>query len=190
MGKSNFAGPAAQARRGASWAASWALPQPTPMGCVFPSTMHLRGLSSWAGSGAAGLHQEQKARRGVKHPKGAGARVPESCQAVASAHQALLCEGEALELWRRGPRGPPAWAPRPWRPDMGGDCRPRLRPGPGERSGNPMPLMDLCASLWAGNLRLRWKQGLLLNHFVKPSRIPRGPSNSSVSLTSQRHLGS
>ena len=27
-------------------------------------------------------------------------------------------------------------------------------------------------------------------HFVKPSRVPRGPSNSSVSLTSQRHLGS
>lgn len=120
---------------------------------------------SWAGSGAAQLHQEQKARRGVKHPEGARARVPESCQAVASAHQALLCEGEALELWRRGPRGPPAWAPRPWRADMGGDCRPRLRPGPGgERSRNPMPLMDLGASLWVGNLRLRWKRGLVLNN--------------------------
>ena len=29
-----------------------------------------------------------------------------------------------------------------------------------------------------------------LFHFVKPSGVPRGPSNSSVSLTSQRHLGS
>ncbi|XP_069413128.1 collagen alpha-1(I) chain-like [Ovis canadensis] len=58
---------------------------------------------SWAGSGVAGLHQQQKARRGVKHPEGAGARVPESCQAVASAHQAFLCEGEALELWRVAP---------------------------------------------------------------------------------------
>ena len=29
-----------------------------------------------------------------------------------------------------------------------------------------------------------------LFHFVKPSGAPRGPSNSSVSLTSQRHLGS
>lgn len=46
------------------------------------------------------MHQQQKARRGVKHPEGAGARVPESCQAVTSAHQAFLCEGEALELWR------------------------------------------------------------------------------------------
>lgn len=27
-----------------------------------------------------------------------------------------------------------------------------------------MPLMDLGASLWVGNLRLRWKRGLVLNN--------------------------
>lgn len=40
-------GPPARARRGASWA----VPQPTPMGCVFLSTMHLCGL--WPPAGPA-----------------------------------------------------------------------------------------------------------------------------------------
>ncbi|XP_043761723.1 basic proline-rich protein-like [Cervus elaphus] len=102
-------------------------PSPLPQ-AVSPSRMHLRSL--WPPAGPAlGPHQERKARHGVKHPKGAVARVPRAARPPRVPAKSSPARGR---LWKCGGGGIAGLQLRLPGPEQTREAAAGPGPGPGQ----------------------------------------------------------
>ncbi|CAI9157390.1 unnamed protein product [Rangifer tarandus platyrhynchus] len=128
--------------------------------------MHLRSL--WPPPGPAlGPHQERKARRGVKHPKDVGARVPRAARPPRVPAKSSSARGRLWNCGGGGVAGLQLGLPGPEQTrEVAPHHQPKAAAGPGPSPGpaqvsapGTVPLADLGASRWAGNLRPRQTAG-------------------------------